>query len=101
MSGSECNRKSTWAERKCIVSEEIKKGVREVLQWAEVGLTRSLLKRRYQKEGQGQPDEGHMEEVSRDIARQAHDTLVRAGKATWEDLKRVYKTAGGQGEGPR
>ncbi|MFH1241044.1 MAG: hypothetical protein V1689_01660 [Pseudomonadota bacterium] len=83
------------------MDKEIKRGVKRAFQRAEVGLTKSVLRWKYKKEGKEIPLEERLEYESRHVADRAHEVIAKRGKTFWNELKKAYSnrdSAKGSGE---
>ena len=78
----------------------IKRNFKRLAQEAETGLTRSLLKWKYKKEGRGVPGPEDLEARSRKIADEAHNIISERGKRAWNEVKKVYEKGRVSGEEP-
>jgi hypothetical protein len=82
------------------MDEKIKKGLKKAVQHAEKGVTKSILRWKYKKEGKQIPLEDRLEDESRHVADRAHEVIVRRGKNVWNELKKAYfKGDGKRGPG--
>lgn len=82
------------------MDEEIKSGLRKAVEYAEMSVTKSLLRWKYKKEGQHIPREDQLEKQSRHVAERAHEVITRRGKNVWKELKKAYaKGVGDKGAG--
>jgi len=74
-----------------LMDEEIKRGLKKIGRNAEIRVTESILRWKYRKEGKEIPDDQNLEQQSRLIADQTHQTLSRRGKNIWNELKNAYR----------
>jgi len=75
-------------------------GWKKLVEDAEAGIAKTILRWKYKKEGRLTPAEEEMEVRSRVVADTAHDILAKSGKAAWNELKKVYVKKGPDGEDP-
>lgn len=72
------------------MDEDVKSQVKRAVQSAEKGLTRSLLRWKYKKEGKPIPREEHLDLESGLVADRAHEVIKRRSKTLWQEIKRAY-----------
>lgn len=80
------------------MDENTRNGLKKLVNDAEAGIAKSLLRWRYKREGRLSPAEDEMEARSRVVADTAHDILAKRGKTVWNELKKVYLKEGRDGE---
>ena len=80
------------------MDENTKNGLKRLVEDAEAGIAKSILRWKYKKEGRLAPAEKVMEARSREVADTAHDILSKRGKTVWGELKKVYRKEGRDGE---
>ena len=72
------------------MDEDVKSQMKRAVQSAEKGLTRSLLRWKYKKEGKPIPREEQLDLESGLVADRAHEVITRRGKTLWKEIKRAY-----------
>jgi hypothetical protein len=83
------------------MDDEVKKNISKVIQLAEMGVSKSILRWKYKKEGRPVPLDHQLENESRKVAARAHEVLSERGKKVWKELRKVYLNAGRKKERPR
>jgi hypothetical protein len=73
------------------MDEDTKKIIRRAVEKTEIGLTRSILRWKYKKEGRQVPLEPQLEEESRRVAGRASRIISKSGKNVWNELKKAYR----------
>jgi hypothetical protein len=76
-----------------------KNEIKRVLDRAEQGITRSILRWKYKKEGRPVPQDEHIEGQSREVVEKAHKIIAKRGRSIWGELKKVYSREGDRKEG--
>ncbi|RLF56079.1 MAG: hypothetical protein DRN37_08545 [Thermoplasmata archaeon] len=64
--------------------------IRRALDRAERGITRSVIRWKYRKEGRPLPSDESIEGHSRQVVDQAHNIIARRGRSVWNELRVVY-----------
>ncbi|TET86672.1 MAG: hypothetical protein E3J46_07580 [Desulfobacteraceae bacterium] len=72
------------------MDKQIKNNLKKALQYAEVKVTRSILRWKYEKEGKVLPQDKVLENESRQVAARAHDVVAGRGKSILREIKKVY-----------
>ncbi len=80
------------------MDEKSKKEIKKALDRAEQGLTRSIIRWKYRKEGKPLPRDDTIDDHSREVVDQAHGIIRKRGKAIWKELKKVYSGEPGKKE---
>jgi hypothetical protein len=80
------------------MDEKSKKEIKRVLDRAEQGITRSIIRWKYRKEGKPLPRDELIDDHSREVVDQAHGIIKKRGKAIWKELKKVYSGETGRKE---
>ena len=80
------------------MDENTKNGLKKLVEDAEAGIAKSILRWKYKKEGRLAPPDEVMEARSRVVADTAQDILSKTGKTVWNNLKKVYVKEGRDGE---
>ncbi len=80
------------------MDEDTKSGLKKLVEDAEAGIAKSILRWKYKREGRMTPSEEVMEARSRLAADTAQDVLSKSGKTIWNDLKKIYMKEGRNGE---
>ena len=80
------------------MDEKSKKEIKRALGKAEEGITRSIIRWKYRKEGRPLPDEDHLKGHSQEVVDQAHKVIAKRGKIIWKELKKVYSNNVGKNE---
>lgn len=83
------------------MDQELKKGLRDAVRRAEIGLAKSALRWKYGKEEGPEPTEPELARQADHVARQARLIVSRRGKNAWEGLKQAYREARRTGKGDR
>lgn len=81
------------------MSDEITRNFKKIVREAETGIARSLLRRRYRKEGKEPPGEEELQHHSRQVAEEAHRVMVKGGMTAWNELQKVYAKGRSKKEG--
>jgi hypothetical protein len=81
------------------MSEDTKKDIRRALDRAERGITRSVIRWKYRKEGRPVPPDDTLEGQSRQVVDEAHRIIASRGKNVWSELRNIYgKQKGKKGD---
>jgi hypothetical protein len=80
------------------MSEDTKKDIRRALDRAERGITRSVIRWKYRKEGRPTPPDDTLEGQSRQVVDEAHKIIARRSKNVWSELKNIYVKQKGKKE---
>ena len=64
--------------------------IRRALDRAERGITRSVIRWKYRKEGRPLPPDDALEGHSRQVVDQAHEIIARRGRSVWNEFRNVY-----------
>jgi hypothetical protein len=64
--------------------------IRRALDRAERGITRSVIRWKYKKEGRPVPPDDALEGQSIQVVDQAHKIIARRGRSVWNELRNVY-----------
>lgn len=72
------------------MDDQIKKNLKKAVQQAEISVARSILRRKYQKDGKPPPHNHQLEKDSRQVAAQAHEIIAKRSKNVWKELKKLY-----------
>lgn len=64
--------------------------IRRALDRAERGITRSVIRWKYKKEGRPLPPHDVLEGRSRQVIDEAHKIIARRGGSVWNELRNVY-----------
>ncbi len=83
------------------MDEKSKKEIKRVLGRAEQGITRSIIRWKYKKEGKPLPQDDSIDDHSREVVDQAHRIIAKRGKVIWKELKKVYSGEAGKKEDTR
>jgi hypothetical protein len=73
------------------MTEETKNSIRKMAEEAEMRVARSILRWKFKKEGKQLPHDNQLEGLSREVADNAHQVIVKRGKTILAELKDVYK----------
>ncbi len=80
------------------MDENTRSGLKKLVEDAEAGIAKSILRWKYKKEGRLAPAEEVMEAESRVVADTAHGILAKRSKIVWNELKKVYVKKGNDRE---
>ncbi|MFZ0450521.1 MAG: hypothetical protein WAL98_14885 [Desulfatiglandaceae bacterium] len=83
------------------MDEKSKKEIKRVFERAEQGVTRSIIRWKYKKEGKPLPQDERIEGQSREVVEEAHRIIANRGRSIWKELKKVYSSETGKKEDPR
>ena len=72
------------------MQDGVKKNIKKVLEDAEAGVAKVLIRWKYRKNDTPVPDDVKLEEESRRVAERAHEVVTKRGKIVWNELKQVY-----------
>jgi hypothetical protein len=72
------------------VGKENRNEMRRALDRAERGITRSVIRWKYKKEGRPLPPDDALEGQSKQVVDQAHKIIARRGRSVWNELRNVY-----------
>jgi len=78
------------------MDDDIKKGLKKAVDSLEIGVTKSVLRWKYKKEGKEIPLEERLENESRHVADRAHEVIAKRGRNVWEELKKAYLKGDGK-----
>ena len=81
------------------MNDDITRNFKKIAREAEVGIARTLLRRRYRKEGKQPPGDEELQRRSRQVAEEARRTMVKSGRTAWKELKKVYHKSRSKDEG--
>lgn len=77
-------------ERMCLMGKDNRNEIRRALDRAERGITRSVIRWKYKKEGRPLPPDDDLEGQSIQVVDQAHKIMARRGRSVWNELRNVY-----------
>ncbi len=80
------------------MDDQTKKNIKKVVQEAETGVAKSILRWKYKKEGRPVPVDHQLENDSRQVADRVHKVIARRSKNVWKELKKVYNKGIGEKE---
>jgi hypothetical protein len=83
------------------MGEDARNEIRRVLDRAERGITRSVIRWKYRKEGRPVPPDDTLEGQSQEVVDQAHKIIARRSKSVWSELKSVYAKQKSNKEGEK
>jgi hypothetical protein len=72
------------------MDEETKKTLKKLTQDTEARFARSILRWKYKRDGRAIPVDRQLDELSRDVADQAHQVIVSSSRNIWRELKKAY-----------
>jgi len=72
------------------MDEKTKNEVRRAIDRAERGITKSIIRWKYRKEGRPMPQDDSIEGHSRHVVDQTHKIIAKRGKSIWNELRNVY-----------
>lgn len=72
--------------------------IRRAINRAERGITKSIIRWKYRKEGRPMPLDDTIDGNARHVVNQAHEIIARRGRSVWNELKNVYSKEKGKKE---
>ena len=70
---------------------ELKKDFLKLAREAEISLTKSILKWRFEKEGKQPPEEQDLDKKSREVSDQVNRIISDGARSLWDEIKKAYK----------
>ena len=73
------------------MSNDIKKDLLKLAKDAEIKITRSILKWKFEKEGKNPPEDEDLEEKSRAVSNQVNRIISQGAKALRDEIGKAFK----------
>ncbi|MBW2095711.1 MAG: hypothetical protein JRI80_12565 [Deltaproteobacteria bacterium] len=77
-------------EKSMIMGTVNRNEIRRALDRMERGITRSVIRWKYKKDGRPLPPDDALEGQSKQVIDQAHKIIARRGRSVWSEFKSVY-----------
>jgi hypothetical protein len=73
------------------MDDKFKENLKKAVEQAETSLVKSILRRKYKKEGRPAPLDHQLEEESKQLGRRAHGIIAQRGKNALLELRKAYQ----------